>query len=86
MADEFVRCALFLASTNHTFPWQLPKCIIIISDFARCKVKRTIAVVSFVNVRRTECEAASAIKSSKTTGLPSSVCVVDCVVQWPLRL
>ena len=21
-----------------------------------------------------------------TTGLPSSVCVVDCVVQWPLRL
>ena len=40
---------------------------IIISDFARSvKVERTITVVSCVTVPRTECEAASAVKSSKT--------------------
>ena len=44
---------------------------LIVSDFARCKAKRTIAVVhvSCVTVPRTECEAACAVKSSKTINL-----------------
>ena len=33
---------------------------LIINDFARCKVKWTIAVVSCITVPRTECEATSA--------------------------
>ena len=42
---------------------------LIVSDFAMRKVKQTIAVVSCVTVPRTECEAASAFKSSKTINL-----------------
>ena len=72
---------MFVLITNKNVIKKLIEVIILKSSLI-IKLKISKCLLAIENENENE----RVIISSHNTGLPSSVCVVDCVVQWPLRL